>query len=99
MNDLRAKHGPAVGPSPLLSERGTTAATYSLTATSGSEAFVSVSCPGPGRYTVTGDDEVLISSVCAGAAAADIRLPLGSIGTTISVQAPGPYWLVIAPVA
>lgn len=97
MKDLTAKHGSVVRTTALLSERGRTSATYTLEGSSKADAFVTVSCPGPGRYTVTGDGEVLIGSVCTGSAAADIRLPLSSIGTTISVQAPGPFWLVIAP--
>ncbi|MGO4596933.1 hypothetical protein AB4091_04860 [Terrabacter sp. 2RAF25] len=97
MKDLQAKHGNAVGTKPLLSQRGRDGATYTLEGRRSNEAFVTVSCPGPGRFTVTGDGEVLIGSVCTGSAAADIRLPLSSIGTTIAVQAPGPFWAVIAP--
>lgn len=97
VKDLEAKHGSVVSTRVLLSERGHKSATYTLKGPSGAEAFVTVNCPGPGRYTVTGDGMVLIGSLCTGSAAADIRLPLSSIGTTISVQAPGPFWLVIAP--
>lgn len=97
MQDLEAKHGNVVGTKPLLSERGRGGATYTLTGPGSTDAFVTVSCPGPGRFTVTGDGEVLIGSVCTGSATADIRLPLSSIGTTIAVQAPGPFWAVIAP--
>ena len=95
--DLEAKHGSVVGTRSLLSARGRESATYTLKKSSSTDAFVTVSCAGPGRYTVTGDGEVLIGSVCTGSATADIRLPLASIGTTISVRAPGPFWVVIAP--
>ncbi|GAA5027666.1 hypothetical protein GCM10023258_22580 [Terrabacter aeriphilus] len=99
MEALAAKHGPAVGPKPLLSAQGVASATLALDAAGASDAFVTVNCQGPGRYTVTGDGAVLISSVCTGSAAADIRLPLADVGRSIHVEAPERFWLVIAPVA
>lgn len=97
MEALAAKHGPAVGPKPLLSAQGVTSATLALNGGGASDAFVTVSCQGSGRYTVEGDGAVLISSVCTGTAAADIRLPLADVGRSIHVEAPERFWLVIAP--
>lgn len=97
MEALAAKHGPAVGRKPLLSAQGVTSATLALNGAGASDAFVTVNCQGPGRYTVEGDGAVLISSVCTGTAAADIRLPLADVGRSIHVEAPERFWLVIAP--
>lgn len=91
--------GQVAGKTPLLTEQGVDKGTYRLPKPESGEAILTVNCAGPGRYTVTGNGKLLLSSVCTGHASANIRLPLSSIGTDIKVAAPGAFWIVILPVS
>lgn len=86
------------GQTPLISQQGSAQGQYTL-AQNGkkTDAIVTVSCVGPGRYTVTGDGSVLLDSECTGKAAANIRLPLARMGSKIEVTAPSSFWVTIVP--
>ena len=85
------------GQEPLLSQQGSAEGHYTLPQAAATEAVLTVSCVGPGRYTVRGDGEVLLDSACTGRAAANILLPLEKMGSKIDVVAPGAFWVVIVP--
>lgn len=86
------------GQSPVLTKQGVKAGRYTLPPpTSGPKAIVTVSCTGAGRFRVDGDGRLLLDSACSGRANASILLPLTTIGTSVTVQAPGPFWIVIVP--
>lgn len=91
-------HGSSLqGQEPLLSQQGSAEGHYTLPPAGATQAVLTVSCVGPGRYTVRGDGEVLLDSACTGRAAANILLPLEKMGSRIDVTAPGDFWVVIVP--
>lgn len=83
---------------PFLNARGAGQGTYTLSESVRSGAVVvAVSCTKPGRFTVTGNGQLVLDSACTGRAGASIRLDPGSLQAPLSVTAPGAYWVVVAP--
>lgn len=83
---------------PVVTQRGTQHGEVALPG-SGlvGDVLVAVSCEGPGRFTVESAEKLVLSSACTGRPDATIRLAGDRFGRTVSVTAPGDYWLVVVP--
>lgn len=60
---------------------------------------VTLTCDGPGRYTVSNESGLVLSSGCGASHQASITIKAAALGHILHVVAPGHFWLLVAPAA